>query len=77
MKRFPVFAVVLLAGCASQPAVPLDQAIQAEPLPEPPKPVQVIEVPKPLPLPNQLKRLPPKELEKVREPLDARSRVAR
>lgn len=77
MKRFPVFAVVLLAGCASQPAVPLDQAIQAEPLPEPPKPVQVIEVPKPLPLPNQLKRLPPKGLEKVREPLDARSRVAR
>lgn len=77
MKRSPVFAVVLLAGCASQPAVPLDQAIQAEPLPEPPKPVQVIEVPKPLPLPNQLKQLPPKGLEKVREPLDARSRVAR
>lgn len=77
MKRSLVFAVVLLAGCASQPAVPLDQAIQAEPVPEPPKPVQVIEVPKPLPLPNQLKRLPPKGLEKVREPLDARSRVAR
>lgn len=77
MKRSPVFAVVLLAGCASQPAVPLDQAIQAEPLPEPPKPVQVIEVPKPLPLPNQLKRLSPKGLEKAREPLDARSRVAR
>lgn len=77
MKRSPVFAVVLLAGCASQPAVPLDQAIQAEPLPEPAKPIQVIEVPKPLPLPNQLKRLPPKGLEKAREPLDARSRVAR
>jgi len=77
MKRSSVFAVVLLAGCASQPAVPLDQAIQAEPLPEPPKPVQVIEVPKPLPLPGQLKRLPPKGLEKAREPLDARARVAR
>ena len=77
MKRSPVFAVVLLAGCASQPSVPLDQAVQAEPLPEIPKPVQVIEVPKPLPLPNQLKRLPVAGQEKAKEPLDTKSRVAR
>lgn len=77
MKRSPVFAVVLLAGCASQPVVPLDQAVQAEPLPEIPKPIQVIEVPKLLPLPNQLKRLPAPGQEKAKEPLDAKTRVAR
>lgn len=77
MKRSPVFAVLVLAGCASRPMVPLDAAVKAEPLPEIPKPVQVIEVPRPLPLPNQLKRLPPEGQEGIKEPLDAKARVAR
>lgn len=77
MKRSAAFAVLLLAGCASQPPVPLDHAVQAEPLPEIPKPIQVVEVPKLLPLPNQLKRLPAEGQERIKESLDAKSRVAR
>ena len=77
MKRSAAFAVLLLAGCASQPPVPLDDAVQAEPLPEIPKPIQIVEVPKLLPLPNQLKRLPLEGKEGIKEPLDAKSRVAR
>ncbi|MES3041690.1 MAG: P-type conjugative transfer protein TrbG [Pseudomonadota bacterium] len=77
MKRSAAFAVLLLAGCASQPPVPLDNAVQAEPLPEIPKPIQIVEVPKLLPLPNQLKRLPLEGKEGIKEPLDAKSRVAR
>lgn len=77
MKRSAAFAVLLLAGCASQPPVPLDDAVQAEPLPEIPKPIQVVEVPKLLPLPNQLKRLPVGGQEGIKESLDAKSRVAR
>ncbi|WP_075258189.1 P-type conjugative transfer protein TrbG [Herbaspirillum camelliae] len=52
---------VLFAGCASQgkppPSVSLDEPVQAQPLPEPPKPVEVITVPEPLALPDQLKPL--------------------
>lgn len=77
MKRSAAFAVLLMAGCASQPPVPLDNAVQAEPLPEIPKPIQVVEMPKLLPLPNQLKRLPADGQEGIKEPLDAKSRVAR
>jgi type IV secretion system protein VirB9 len=77
MKRSAAFAVLLLAGCASQPPVPLDNAVQAEPLPEISKPIQIVEVPKLLPLPNQLKRLPVEGNEGIKEPLDAKSRVAR
>lgn len=77
MKRSTAFAVLLLAGCASQPPVPLDDAVQAEPLPDIPKQIQIVEVPKLLPLPNQLKRLPAEGQEGIKEPLDAKSRVAR
>lgn len=77
MKRSAAFTVLLLAGCASQPQVPLDEAVQAQPLPDIPKPIQVVEVPKLLPLPNQLKRLPADGQEGIKEPLDAKSRVAR
>lgn len=77
MKRSTAFAVLLLAGCASQPPVPLDDAVQAEPLPDIPKQIQIVEVPKLVPLPNQLKRLPAEGQEGIKEPLDAKSRVAR
>lgn len=53
---------VLFSGCASQgkppPTISLDEPVQAQPLPEPPKPVEVVAVPEPLALPAQLKPLP-------------------
>lgn len=55
-------ALAALAGCASQgkppPAITLDEPIQAQALPDPPKPVEVVSVPEPLALPDQLKPLP-------------------
>ncbi|HWK69484.1 MAG TPA: P-type conjugative transfer protein TrbG [Burkholderiaceae bacterium] len=54
--------LIVLAGCATQgkppPAISLDEPVQAELLPEPPSPVEVIAVPEPLALPGQLKPLP-------------------
>ncbi|MCG4261931.1 P-type conjugative transfer protein TrbG [Acetobacter senegalensis] len=53
--------ILPLAGCAQQyhpPIIRYDDAMQAIRLPDPPKPVQVVEVPKILPLPGQLKPLP-------------------
>ena len=48
---------VLFSGCASQgkppPTISLDEPVQAQPLPEPPKPVEVVAVPEPLALPAQ------------------------
>jgi type IV secretion system protein VirB9 len=52
--------------------------VQAQPLPEPPKPVAVVEVPKVLALPSQLKPLPGAgKREKPPEPADETVRVAR
>ena len=52
--------------------------LQAQPLPEPPKPVAVVEVPKVLALPSQLKPLPGAgKREKPPEPADETVRVAR
>ncbi|MBO9749614.1 P-type conjugative transfer protein TrbG [Xanthomonas phaseoli pv. dieffenbachiae] len=62
--RFYALPLILLtlAGCASQgkppPSISLDEPVQAQPLPEPPKPVEVITVSEPLALPDQLKPLP-------------------
>jgi type IV secretion system protein VirB5 len=46
--RFPL-TLLALAGCASQgkppPSISLDEPVQAQPLPEPPKPVEVVAVP--------------------------------
>ena len=55
-------AVILaLAGCATQgkpaPRISLDEPVQAQPLPEPPKPIAVVKVPKVLPMPAQMKPL--------------------
>lgn len=82
--RIYVFLSLLtaLAGCATQgkppPTIALDEAVQAQPLPEPPKPVEVVSVPQPLPLPEQLKPLPGLADEKsTPEPADEKLRVSR
>ncbi|KMZ13344.1 Conjugative transfer protein TrbG [Candidatus Burkholderia humilis] len=62
---FPSLALaasVALTGCATHgkppPSIALDTSVQAQPIPAPPKPVQVVEVPTVLPLPGQMKALP-------------------
>src|SRR5690606_15588942 len=74
--------LLTLAGCATQgkppPTISLDEPVQAQPLPEPPAPVEVVAMPEPLPLPGQLKPLPETEdAEPVSEPADETVRVSR
>lgn len=76
--------LLLLAGCATQgkppPPISLDEpvAVAAELLPEPPRPIEVVEVPKPLPLPEQMKALPSESDAKVTpESADEKLRVSR
>ena len=74
--------LLVLAGCATQgkppPAISLDEPVQAQPLPEPPKPVEVVEVPTVLPMPAQLKPLPEvDEAPPAPEPADETVRVSR
>jgi type IV secretion system protein VirB9 len=49
-----------IAGCASKPPrdIPLDEPVAAVKIADPPKPVQIVEVPQLLPLPGQLKPIP-------------------
>ena len=82
--RKSVFPLILLAlaGCASQgkppPSISLDEPVQAQPLPEPPKPVEVITVPEPLALPDQLKPLPGTDgVKSVPESADETVRVSK
>ena len=74
--------LLALSGCATQgkppPAISLDEFVQAQVLPEPPTPIEVVAVPEPLPLPAQLKPLP--ELDESKptpEPADEKVRVSR
>ena len=57
-----IAVAVTLMGCASQgtppPVIPLDEPVMAQPLPEPPQPVEVVAVPQVLPMPSQMKPLP-------------------
>jgi type IV secretion system protein TrbG len=69
-----------LAGCATTSAKPpvityddTPPAIAATPAPEPPRPIEVVTIPEPLPLPGQLKPVP--EAQRPAEPADPRSRV--
>jgi type IV secretion system protein TrbG len=61
MKRITLLLTIAaaIAGCATQPAPPpeirLDEAVPARLAPEPGKPIEVVAVPEPLPLPEQLK----------------------
>ena len=82
--RFYAFVLTLaaLSGCASQgkppPRISLDEPVQAQPLPEPPKPVEVVAVPKVLPMPAQMKPLPEvDEAKPAPEPADETLRVSR
>jgi type IV secretion system protein VirB9 len=77
-----VVSSMTLSGCATQgtppPTITLDEVVQAQPLPEPPKPVEVVAVPQPLPLSEQLKPLPGQPNEKsTPEPADEKVRVSR
>ncbi|MDD5364781.1 MAG: P-type conjugative transfer protein TrbG [Gallionellaceae bacterium] len=86
-SRFYAFVMILAAlvlslpGCATKgtppPAISLDEPVQAQPLPELPKPVEVIEVPKVLLMPAQMKPLESIEAKTAREPADEKLRVSR
>lgn len=82
--RFYVLAVTLaaLSGCATHgkppPRISLDEPVQAQPLPELPRPIQVVAVPKVLPMPAQMKPLPEAdEATPAPEPVDETVRVSR
>jgi len=82
--RFYALPLMLaaLAGCATQgkppPVISLDEPVQAQPLPEPPTPVEVVAVPEVLPMPAQLKPMPEGEDAKpAPEPADEKVRVSR
>ncbi|HHD0787242.1 TPA: P-type conjugative transfer protein TrbG [Yersinia enterocolitica] len=86
--RKSVFPLILLAstvlfsGCASQgkppPSISLDEPVQAQALPEPPAPVEVVAVPEPLALPAQLKPLSEVDAAPAApEPADEKVRVSR
>lgn len=80
------FAIALLAGlmsgCATHPKPPpqikVDEPVAAQLAAEPPKPVEVVAVPQPLPLPEQLKPIEPEPTPKASaEPADEKVRVVR
>ncbi|EAU0154370.1 P-type conjugative transfer protein TrbG [Salmonella enterica subsp. enterica serovar Ruiru] len=82
--RFYALPLILLtlAGCASQgkppPSISLDEPVQAQALPEPPAPVEVVAVPEPLALPAQLKAPPEMDTAPAApEPTDETVRVSR
>jgi type IV secretion system protein VirB9 len=77
---FAILVSTLLAACATSPKEPpptisLDEPVQVLPAPEPLKPMEVVAVPEPLPLPAQLKPLEA-PVEPVRETTDPQQRVA-
>jgi type IV secretion system protein TrbG len=71
--------LLALTGCATQgkppPSISLDEPVQAQPLPEPPTPVEVVAVPQVLPMPAQMKPVP--DAKSVAEPADETVRVSR
>lgn len=75
-------STALFSGCATQgkppPTISLDEPVQAQPLPEPPAPVEVVAVPEVLPMPAQLMPVPEAEHAKpAPEPADEKVRVSR
>ena len=82
---FRIYASVLtlaaLAGCATHgkppPSISLDDPVQAQPLPEVPKPVEVVTVPEPLALPGQMKPLVGGDAKVTPESPDEKVRVTR
>ena len=81
MRSLPLATLLLvstsLAACSTwkPPEITYDDTPkQAVLQPDPPKPVQIVELPKPLPLPGQLKRLPG-STKAPPEPADPHARV--
>jgi len=77
-RAFLTLVPMMLGACSTYkpPAIPLDNVPrQAVLQPNPPRPVQIVEVPKPLPLPGQLKPLP-RTRSVQSESADPRVRVA-
>ena len=76
-------STVLFSGCATQgkppPTISLDEPVQAQPLPEPPAPVEVVAVPEVLPMPAQLKPVAEDSAKPapMPEPADEKVRVSR
>lgn len=75
-------STVLFSGCATQgkppPSISLDEPVQAQALPVVPKPVEVVSVPEPWPLPGQLMPVPGTADAKASpEPTDEKLRVSR
>ncbi|MGD6459172.1 P-type conjugative transfer protein TrbG, partial [Xanthomonas citri pv. citri] len=72
-------STVLFSGCATQgkppPSISLDEPVQAQPMPEAPKPVEVVSVPLVLPMPAQMKPVP--DAKPAAEPADETVRVSR
>jgi P-type conjugative transfer protein TrbG len=75
MRRLLVLASTILAGCATfkPPQISYDDEQPAVLQGDPPRRVQVVELPKPLPLPGQLKPIP--GARSATEPRDPRQRV--
>lgn len=72
--------LTMLSGCTSHepPVIALDEPVEAHLVPETPKAIEVVEMPKPLALPAQLKPLPETQKGKPeQEPSDERVRVTR
>jgi type IV secretion system protein TrbG len=66
-KPVMLIAVLVLAGCSvlcgctgprPAPEIPLSRSTKVQPVPDPARPVQIVEIPKLLPLPGQMKPLP-------------------
>jgi type IV secretion system protein VirB9 len=74
-------SVATVTGCATPgkppPEITLDEPVAAQVLPEPPKPIEVVEVPTSLPLPEQLKALTNSGAKAIAESPDEKLRVAR
>jgi type IV secretion system protein VirB9 len=74
--------LLVLVGCATQgkppPVISLDEPVQAQRLPEPPAPVEVVAGPEVLPMPAQMKPLPElADAKPTPEPVDETVRVSR
>lgn len=72
-----LLSATALAGCATTqkpPEIAYDDAAPAVQTIDPPAPVTVVEIPKPLPLPGQLKPVTPSR--SAPEPADPRARIA-
>jgi P-type conjugative transfer protein TrbG len=75
-----IATLATITGCATHgkppPAITLDEPVAAQLLPEAPKPIEVVTLPEPLPLPAQLKALPV-ETKAIPEAADEKVRVSR